>query len=52
MQTHSETVPYVAPQTPPPEAEQRVLLHGINWDTYERLLADLADRSVPHLTFD
>jgi Uma2 family endonuclease len=52
MQTHSETVPYVAPQTPPPEPEQRVLLHGINWETYERLLADLADRSAPRLTFD
>lgn len=52
MQTHSETVPYAAPQSPPPEAGQRVLLHGINWETYERLLADLADRCVPHLTFD
>jgi Uma2 family endonuclease len=52
MQTHSETVPYIASQTPPPEAEQRVLLHGINWETYERLLADLADSSVPHLTYD
>lgn len=33
-------------------AEERVVLHGISWQTYERLLEDLADRSVPHLTYD
>lgn len=33
-------------------AEQRVVLHGISWQTYERLLEDLADCSVPHLTYD
>lgn len=33
-------------------AEERVVLHGISWQTYECLLEDLADRSVPHLTYD
>lgn len=32
--------------------EERVVLHGISWQTYECLLEDLADRSVPHLTYD
>lgn len=30
----------------------RIVLHGISWQTYERILEDLADRSVPHLTYD
>jgi Uma2 family endonuclease len=33
-------------------AEERVVLHGISWQTYECLLEDLVDRSVPHLTYD
>jgi len=33
-------------------AEERIVLHGISWQTYERILEDLADRSVPHLTYD
>jgi Uma2 family endonuclease len=36
----------------PENTEQRVILHGVKWETYERLLEDLTDRSVPHLTFD
>ena len=35
--------------TPP---EQRVLLHNVSWETYERLLADLQDSSAPRLTYD
>lgn len=31
---------------------QRVILHGVRWETYERLLEDLADCSAPRLTFD
>ena len=38
--------------SPQPEPAQRVVLHGISWETYEHLLADLADRSAPRLTFD
>jgi Uma2 family endonuclease len=32
--------------------EQRVVLYDISWDTYERLLADHLDNSVPHFTYD
>jgi len=33
-------------------AEQRVLLHNIAWDLYERLLESNADSSSPRLTYD
>ncbi|HEX8073039.1 MAG TPA: Uma2 family endonuclease [Pyrinomonadaceae bacterium] len=33
-------------------AEERVLLQGVSWETYERLLADQRDRSAPRLTYD
>jgi Uma2 family endonuclease len=32
--------------------EQRVVLQGVSWATYERLLHDLNDSSSPRLTFD
>ncbi len=32
--------------------EQRTVLHGITWETYERLLADRGETSVPRLTHD
>ena len=32
--------------------EQRMILHGISWDTYERLLADNDERRVPRLAYD
>lgn len=33
-------------------AERRVVLTGVSWATYERLLGDLKDSSSPRLTFD
>jgi Uma2 family endonuclease len=33
-------------------AEQRVVLHNIGWNTYERLLADHENYSAPRLTYD
>jgi Uma2 family endonuclease len=33
-------------------AEQRVVLHNVTWETYERLLAEHAGRSSPRLTYD
>jgi Uma2 family endonuclease len=33
-------------------ADQRIVLRDINWETYERLLADDAERIVPRLTYD
>lgn len=33
-------------------AESRVLLHNVDWDTYERLLASHADSSSPRFVYD
>lgn len=33
-------------------AESRVVLHNVDWDTYERLLAAHADSSSPRFTYD
>lgn len=38
--------------SPPVAADERAALSNVSWDTYERLLADDADRSVPRLTYD
>ncbi len=32
--------------------DQTVVLRDVSWETYEKLLADLADSSAPRLTFD
>jgi Uma2 family endonuclease len=32
--------------------EQRVVLHGVAWETYERLLADHESRSAPRFIYD
>jgi Uma2 family endonuclease len=32
--------------------EQRVVLHNVSWETYERLLAEHIDCSAPRFTFD
>jgi Uma2 family endonuclease len=32
--------------------QEAVVLHDISWQTYERLLADHADRSAPRFTYD
>lgn len=39
----------ISPTTP---AEQRVVLYNVAWETYERLLADHLDSSVPRFTYD
>lgn len=36
----------------PAAAEERVVLTGVAWSTYESLLIDLADQSAPRLTYD
>lgn len=33
-------------------AEERMLLTNVSWETYERLLGDYLDRSIPHFTYD
>jgi Uma2 family endonuclease len=52
MQTHPETVSPVISQTSPSQTEQRVILHGVSWSTYERLLADLQDSHAAHFAYD
>jgi Uma2 family endonuclease len=36
----------------PVMTEQRVILHDVSWETYEKLLADLADQSCIRLAYD
>lgn len=53
MQTQAATpLPVIERPVQPRELPPRVVLRGIRWETYESLLADLADRSSPRLTFD
>ena len=33
-------------------AEQKVILYGVTWETYEALLSDHESSSAPHFTFD
>jgi Uma2 family endonuclease len=35
-----------------PESGQRVILHGISWETYESLLADQIDNHSAHFAYD
>jgi len=52
MLPSSETIFSPAHQVPPAGTGQHIVLYGISWETYERLLADLVDSSAPRLTFD
>ncbi len=36
--------------SPPPE--ERIVLRDVSWETYESLLADHENKSVPHFTYD
>lgn len=51
LSSHETTLP-PAHQAPPSGTGQHIVLYGISWETYERLLADLVDSSAPRLTFD
>jgi Uma2 family endonuclease len=48
-----ETAP-VSPSSSSPqsEREQRVILHGVSWATYESLLADFQDSHAAHFAYD
>jgi len=52
MQTTSETSPVGTYEAPVSRAAQCVILHGISWETYERLLAEHQDSSGTHFTYD
>lgn len=52
MQAQAETIqPSVHPDQPP-KVVQRVILHGVSWETYERLLADFQDSHAAHFAYD
>lgn len=36
----------------PEQATRRVVLEGVSWDTYERLLGDFVDRHTAHFSYD
>ena len=40
------------PRTVTRSKEQRIILHGVSWETYERLLADQIDRRSPRFAYD
>jgi len=33
-------------------AEERFVLHNVSWETYEQILKNYEDRSVPRFTYD
>lgn len=57
MSMQQETAPPAAAVSPvasppAPEVVQRVILHGVSWETYERLLADFQDSHAAHFAYD
>jgi len=50
MPTAQKTKP--TQQTNAAASEQRIVLHNISWETYEHLLADHENASVPRFTYD
>lgn len=52
MQAHAETVPSLVPPALPSEVGQCVILHGVSWATYERLLVDFEDSHAAHFAYD
>lgn len=52
MQPHTETSLPPAPSTWTPAPTPCVVLHGVSWETYERLLAEHQDSSGTHFTYD
>ena len=52
MQTYTETALPAARPARSPESAQCVVLHGISWETYERLLAEHEESSGTHFTYD
>lgn len=52
MQTQSETTLPVVPHPSRPEANQCVILKGVSWETYERLLTEHTESSGTHFTYD
>jgi Uma2 family endonuclease len=45
-------VPPAEQLTPPSQTTQRLILHGVSWATYQRLLDDFKDSHVAHFAYD
>ncbi len=52
MSIHTEPVSSAEQHIPPAAIGQRVILPGVSWATYERLLADFQDSHTAHFTYD
>ncbi len=52
MQTSQEAALPASRQVTPQEMGQRMILHGVSWATYERLLADFQDSHAAHFAYD
>jgi Uma2 family endonuclease len=52
MSIHTEIGSPTGSFPPPEEPAQRAILRGVNWETYERLLAGFADSHAVHFTYD
>ena len=38
--------------TTAPATDNKIALYDVSWETYERLVSDMSDRSSPRLTYD
>ena len=47
-----ETVLTAKPSVVSPKTGQQLILHGVSWETYERLLSDFQDSHAAHFTYD
>jgi Uma2 family endonuclease len=52
MSVPAEALSSILQPVPPSESTQRVILHGVSWETYERLLADFEDSHAAHFAYD
>jgi Uma2 family endonuclease len=52
MHTPPETAPLAEPAAPLSEPSQRLILHGVSWATYQRLLDDFKDSHAAHFAYD
>jgi Uma2 family endonuclease len=52
MHTPTEIVPSAEQLTPPFQANQRLILRGVSWATYQRLLDDFKDSHAAHFAYD
>jgi Uma2 family endonuclease len=52
MHTPTEMVPPAEQLTPPSQTNQRLILRGVSWATYQRLLEDFKDSHAAHFAYD